>query len=104
MLNIRTKLTNMLDNMLGGVYVSQTDIINILTEASNELDKVTNELVQSLRYSLDIAEEYKAIAESNQAKIDELMLEYCPDEMTAEQLEEWAKHQQPSYFQIKEGK
>lgn len=104
MLNIRTKLTNMLDNMLGGVYVSQIDIVNLLTEASNELDKVTNELVQSLRYSLDIAEEYKAIAESNQAKIDELMLEYCPDEMTAEQLEEWAKHQQPSYFQIKESK
>jgi len=29
-----------------------------------------------------------------QAKIDELMLEYCPDEMTKEQLVEWAKHQQ----------
>jgi hypothetical protein len=32
---------------------------------------------------------------SQQAKIDRLMLEYCPDEMTDEQLVEWAKHQKP---------
>ena len=30
-----------------------------------------------------------------QAKIDQLMLEYCPDEMTQEQLAEWARHQKP---------
>lgn len=28
-----------------------------------------------------------------QAKIDALMLEYCPEEMTEDQLEEWKKHQ-----------
>lgn len=28
-----------------------------------------------------------------QAKIDALMLEHCPDEMTPEQIAEWAKHQ-----------
>lgn len=28
-----------------------------------------------------------------QAKIDSLMMEYCPSEMTAEQIEEWGKHQ-----------
>lgn len=28
-----------------------------------------------------------------QAKIDALMLEFCPDEMTAEQVEEWKSHQ-----------
>jgi hypothetical protein len=28
-----------------------------------------------------------------QAKIDELMLEYCPEEMTVEQKAEWANHQ-----------
>lgn len=28
-----------------------------------------------------------------QAAIDRLMLEFCPDEMTPEQLEEWEKHQ-----------
>ena len=28
-----------------------------------------------------------------QARIDALMLEYCPDEMTPEQVANWAKHQ-----------
>lgn len=31
--------------------------------------------------------------EAMQAKIDALMLEFCPGEMTAEQLERWASHQ-----------
>jgi len=30
---------------------------------------------------------------AKQAKIDALMLEYCPDEMTEEQFVEWSKHQ-----------
>lgn len=30
---------------------------------------------------------------AQQATIDALMLEYCPDEMTEEQMDEWAKHQ-----------
>jgi hypothetical protein len=30
-----------------------------------------------------------------QAKIDVLMLEYCPKEMTKEQIEKWEKHQKP---------
>ncbi len=30
-----------------------------------------------------------------QAKIDSLMLEYCPDEMTRTQLAEYEKHQKP---------
>jgi len=32
---------------------------------------------------------------SKQAKIDSLMLEFCPDEMTQEQLDNWAAHQIP---------
>ena len=31
--------------------------------------------------------------EAAQARIDELMLEFCPREMTTEQLNNWAKHQ-----------
>lgn len=30
-----------------------------------------------------------------QAKLDKVMLEYCPDEMTPEQKATWARHQQP---------
>jgi len=33
--------------------------------------------------------------DAKQAQIDSLMLEYCPDEMTKEQIEEWEKHQRP---------
>lgn len=33
--------------------------------------------------------------EAKQAEIDRLMLEYCPDEMTPEQFENWARHQKP---------
>ena len=31
-----------------------------------------------------------------QAKIDSLMLEFCPDEMTEEQFKNWSKHQVPA--------
>lgn len=35
----------------------------------------------------------RAEVEAKQARIDALMFEYCPDEMTPEQIEEWARHQ-----------
>lgn len=34
--------------------------------------------------------------DGQQAAIDEIMLEYCPDEMSKEQVEEWVKHQKPA--------
>lgn len=37
----------------------------------------------------------KSLAAHNQAKIDSLMLEYCPGEMTQEQEATWAAHQKP---------
>ena len=40
-----------------------------------------------------LLEECKATIEQLQAKIDWLMLEYCPDEMTEEQMDNWGKHQ-----------
>jgi len=42
-----------------------------------------------------IAELERTVA-AKQAKIDALMLEFCPDEMTAEQVEEWGQHQSPA--------
>ena len=38
--------------------------------------------------------------EDLQAKIDLLMLEYCPDEMTKELIEDWEKHQVKSDIEI----
>lgn len=37
--------------------------------------------------------ELEATIEHQQFLIDNLMLEYCPDEMTKEQMDNWAKHQ-----------
>ena len=40
---------------------------------------------------------------SMQAKIDSLMIEFCPEDMTREQWAEWGRHQRPvkdSDFQI----
>jgi len=39
------------------------------------------------------ADTWRAAAEAKQAKIDALMLEFCPGEMTASQREEWARNQ-----------
>ncbi len=47
---------------------------------------------QGLADSIAILERELAAA---QAKIDNLMLEYCPDEMTPEQLAEWGRNQRP---------
>lgn len=38
-------------------------------------------------------EDHKRIVDAMQAKIDFLMLEWCPNEMTAEQFEAWAAAQ-----------
>lgn len=39
--------------------------------------------------------DHAATVAAMQARIDELMLEYCPHEMTQEQFDEWARHQAP---------
>ena len=44
----------------------------------------------------DRVEAVERDAASKQARIDALMLEYCPDEMTPDQREEWARHQKPA--------
>lgn len=43
-------------------------------------------------YRKELAEAKRQLA-AKQYQIDELMLEYCPNEMTPEQLEEYAKNQ-----------
>lgn len=41
----------------------------------------------------DLARQLERELTAKQAVIDRLMLEYCPDEMTPEQVLEWEKHQ-----------
>jgi hypothetical protein len=42
-----------------------------------------------------LAKHWKQEAEANQAKIDALMLEHCPNEMPREQVNEWSRNQRP---------
>lgn len=45
------------------------------------------------RQAVERLEERRAEIQRLQARIDELMLEYCPDEMTPEQIENWKRSQ-----------
>lgn len=42
---------------------------------------------------LSVADEAADMIEAMQARIDALMLEHCPGEMTQEQIANWQKHQ-----------
>jgi len=76
-------------------YSDYKNICAILFDSSSPY------LIQKLTESADyqMAKEIDDLQKQNaalQAKVDSLMLEYCPDEMTREQLDNWGKHQEPS--------
>jgi len=50
---------------------------------------------ESKPFQIVVKEDVKAAWDYQQAKIDRLMLEYCPNEMTEAQLVEWESHQRP---------
>ena len=56
--------------------------LNGLTYFSNQVDEKNQQLAEANK-----------VIDSKQAKIDALMLEYCPDEMTYEQMQEWEDSQ-----------
>jgi hypothetical protein len=56
--------------------------------------KMVNELFGLLGTYSDLTGRVFEENEKLQAKIDALMLEYCPEEMTQEQLANWAAHQE----------
>lgn len=51
-------------------------------------------LLEAMRDAERVAALEREVA-AKQARIDALMFEYCPDEMTPEQVAEWARHQRP---------
>lgn len=53
------------------------------------------EAARLLRDALEGLQGLARYAQHQQARIDALMLEYCPDEMTPEQIAEWERHQRP---------
>ena len=73
--------------------------INQLRAWKNQADKagldINDEEYNVVLRLLNHALEARDKIESMQARIDELMLEYCPDEMTQEQIDTWCKRQKP---------
>jgi len=61
----------------------------------NKIEKYLRQLAphQNNREGPQLLREAVKEIDSLQAKIDSLMLEYCPDEMTEDQIANWGKHQ-----------
>jgi hypothetical protein len=97
------------DNLDHSLTLKKADnAMALLRSCADELDRLTAELAavrtgkeQALFVAATEMERLEAKlaaakkdANAKQAKIDALMLEWCPDEMTPEQLEEWGNRQQ----------
>lgn len=50
---------------------------------------------ESDRRNIDMLREAAQCIRSQQARIDALMLEFCPERMSAQQQMKWAAHQRP---------
>ncbi|MDE2107127.1 MAG: hypothetical protein KGL39_58520 [Patescibacteria group bacterium] len=64
----------------------------LLQLAPHQTEREGPKLLRSALAAIDGLTRY---AQHQQARIDVLMLEYCPDEMTPEQMEEWGRNQRP---------
>ena len=67
-----------------------------LDSLARERDELLVENERLLAANRDCIDHFNAAMEdlaAAQAKIDSLMLEYCQDEMTPEQIDNWGKHQ-----------
>jgi hypothetical protein len=82
--------------------ITDDELIDLVRDADLDwhqgfdLDGV-NRYAQLVSAVLALAEQrHTAKVAELEARIDALMLEHCPDEMTPEQVAEWAKHQKPA--------
>lgn len=76
-----------------------SDANSVINNLQTRLDIATTyktELETALATASKQEDHFRKLTDSKQAVIDRLMLEYCPSEMTEEQLENWAKHQRRS--------
>jgi len=66
-------------------------------ELEAQIDGAKQEMEAQHKESfLKLFKGHRAIYQAMQYKIDMLMLEYCPEEMTQEQKDNWARHQKPA--------
>lgn len=82
--------------MTGEKLHSKSDIAAELGWRDREIDRLKNVICCLEDRALDFegeVRELRAESAAKQAKIDALMLEYCPNEMTEDQIAEWESHQ-----------
>lgn len=60
------------------------------------MDKTVQQIADQENANMKLRSEIASM----QAKIDALMLEYCPDEMTKEQMDNWEKHQKVIEYKV----
>ena len=73
--------------------INLNEKITIVCEPQSVIDKMQRKIECD---PLKVINKLHRRADALQAKIDSLMLEYCPDEMTEEQLTNWASCQRVS--------
>lgn len=76
--------------------VNKDAVVRITAEADGALEALREELRasrQAERAAWRYEPELEAERDELQAKVDALMFEYCPDEMTPEQKDNWARSQ-----------
>jgi hypothetical protein len=69
------------------------DVVLALIDRAEFAQKQWDNWVASANEWKERAEKAEAESAHKQSIIDRLMMEYCPDEMTVEQMAEWASHQ-----------
>lgn len=77
-----------------------------IAKANNAADHLRQQLMLAEHHAATIeafAFRIAAKADALQARIDELMLEFCPDEMTEAQKANWARHQRPASEEMQAG-
>lgn len=71
--------------------------MNIVDEIKNDIKRIhlMNDIMEGVSEPKSVVTLTTAVREIErlQARIDALMLEYCPDEMTPAQIAEWEHHQ-----------
>ena len=94
--------TQMTYKLLSGQIDNTLDsILSIANFTKNNLTTINSQLSLILENTELLNDKWgDEDAQELENKIDSLMLEYCPDEMTKEQIENWEKHQVKSDIEI----
>jgi hypothetical protein len=69
-----------------------------MTDKKDDVESLARTITAYQKQAGEYRERIRELERMNaakQARIDELMLEYCLDEMTPEQVAEWKRHQIP---------